>query len=369
MPDPRIRNLAEILIKHSANIQPGDRVLLEGTTAAEPLIQTLYEVVLERGGHPHPLLELTREKEALLTLGNEKQLMHRPPLRELAYNQFESRIKILSETNLHAMENIDPEKQSTLNTAVGPILAAQIKRGAVDEFKWVTTIFPAQAYADQAKMTLREYEDLVYSACHADGIADDPVKYWHGVKKKQERIVARFAGHDQVIVHGPNVDLTFSVKDCIFMNSLGKRNMPDGEVHSSPVEDSLHGWVRYTYPAIKDGRVVEGIELRFVDGRVDHATATSNEDYLLMQLETDPGARYVGEFAIGTNYGISRFTGNILLDEKIGGSFHMALGAGYTQTGSKNTSAIHWDMICDLREDSEIVLDGEVIYKDGKFVF
>lgn len=153
------------------------------------------------------------------------------------------------------------------------------------------------------------------------------------------------------------------------MNSWGRHNMPDGEVHSSPVENSVNGWVHYTYPGIKDGRVVEGIKLKFVDGRVNQAQANTNQEYLLQLLETDNGARYVGEFAIGTNYEINRFTGNILFDEKIGGSFHMALGAGYTQTGSKNTSAIHWDMICDLRIDSEIILDGDVIYKDGKFIF
>jgi aminopeptidase len=369
MPDQRILNFAKILIDHSADIQPGDRVLLEGTTAAEPLIQTLYEVVLERGGHPHPLFELTSEKEALLTHGNEEQLKHRPPLRELAYNQFESRIKIHSETDLHTLANINPEKQSIRTSALGPILATQIERGAAEEFKWVTTLFPTQAYADQAKMSLSEFEDFVYAACHVDGNTDDPIAYWRSVEKKQARIVDRFAGHDKVIVRGPNVGLTLSIKDRIFINSWGRHNMPDGEVHTSPNEDSVNGWVRYTYPAIKDGLVVEGIELTFVDGRVDQATATISEDYLLKQLETDPGARYVGEFAIGTNYEINRFTGNILFDEKIGGSFHMAVGAGYTQTGSKNTSAIHWDMICDLRKDSEIILDGEVVYKNGKFVF
>jgi len=143
--------------------------------------------------------------------------------------------------------------------------------------------------------------------------------------------------------------------------------MPSGEVFTGPVEDSANGWVQFTYPAIRGGREVEGVSLEFEDGKVVKATAEKNEEYLLTQLDSDEGARYLGEFAIGTNYGIQKFTKSILFDEKIGGSFHMAVGAGYPETGSKNKSAIHWDFICDIREDSEIKVDGELLYKDGEF--
>jgi aminopeptidase len=176
-------------------------------------------------------------------------------------------------------------------------------------------------------------------------------------------------GKSQVILRGPNVELTLSVKGRTFMNSFGTFNLPDGEIYTGPVEDSVDGWVKFTYPANYGGVSVEGAELTFSKGRVQKAKASKNQDYLLKTLEVDAGSRYLGEFAIGTNFDIQRFTGQILFDEKIGGSFHMALGAGYPETGSKNKSSIHWDMICDMRTDSEILVDGEVFYKNGQFVF
>jgi aminopeptidase len=270
-------------------------------------------------------------------------------------------------TNTRGLAGIDPAKQAVRNKVDGSITEVQMRRGAAKEFKWVTTLFPTQAYADEAGMSLKEFEDFVYNAVHAN--EDDPIAYWTRVEQEQKKVVERFEGHDKVVLRGPNVDLMLSIKDRTFVNAAGEHNMPDGEIFTGPVEDSLNGWVRYTYPVIKDGRVVEGVELKFVEGQVLAAKADSNENYLQQMLDTDPGARRVGEFAIGTNFEINRFTGNILFDEKIGGSFHMALGAGYPETGSQNKSQIHWDMICDMRQDAEILVDGEVVYKDGKFVF
>jgi len=220
----------------------------------------------------------------------------------------------------------------------------------------------------EAEMGLEEYQDFFFRACHADEGTPDPVAYWKGIKKEQAKTIERIEGHDQVRLRGPHVDLTLSIKDRRFVNACGLQNLPDGEIYTGPVEDSANGWVQYTFPAVYGGRVVEGIELVFENGKVVKASARQNQDYLLEMLETDPGAKFIGEFAIGTNYGIDRFTRSILLDEKIGGSFHMALGAGYPETGSVNRSRLHWDMICDLRQDSEIHLDGELLYKDGQFV-
>jgi aminopeptidase len=166
---------------------------------------------------------------------------------------------------------------------------------------------------------------------------------------------------------GPNIDLSLSIKDRIFINADGKRNMPDGEIFTGPVEDSVNGWVRFSYPSIVGGRAVSGIELKFEGGKVVEAHAEQNDDLLQAQLNTDAGARYLGEFAIGTNFGIDRFTGNILYDEKIGGTIHMAVGASYPDTGGKNQSAVHWDMICDMRNDSEIYVDDELFYRNGEF--
>ena len=216
-------------------------------------------------------------------------------------------------------------------------------------------------------MSLSEFEDFVFQACHVDDPEQDAIAYWESVDNEQERLVEAFEGHDRVQVQGPNCDLTFSIKGRTFMNASGRFNMPDGEIFTGPVEDSMTGRVRFTYPTADEGNVVDGVELVFEKGRVIEAHADRNQEFLDEKLATDEGARYVGEFAIGLNYGVQRPTMNILFDEKIGGSFHMALGLGYPETGSVNKSAIHWDMITDMREDSRILLDGEVIYQNGHF--
>ncbi len=367
MTDARVEKLAQILVDHSAEIQSGDRVAIEATTAAQPLVRALYSTILERGGYPYLLLELPDQDELLFNHAKDEQLDVVPIFRKLAYEQFESRIRIASSTNPRALSNVDPVRQRRRQKASASILETQMRRGADRSFKWVSTLFPTEGYASEAGMSLSDFEDFVYRACHADQA--DPVAYWNKVQSKQKKIVDRIEGHDQVVLRGPNVDLSLSIKGRKFLNAAGKANMPDGEVFTGPVEDSLNGFVRYSYPAIYSGVLVEGVELTFKDGKVIKAFAEKNQAFLMEMLESDPGARYVGEFAIGTNYEIDRFSHNILFDEKLGGSFHMALGAGYPETGSKNKSIIHWDMICGLQKDSEILLDGEVIYKNGKFVF
>jgi aminopeptidase len=367
MADARVEKFAQILVDHSAQIQPGDRVAIEATTAAAPLVRALCATILERGGHPHLLLELPDQDEILFAHAKDDQLDFIPTFRKLAYEQFESRIRIQSATNPRALSSVDPARQKRRQKALAPILETQMRRGADRSLKWVSTLFPTEGYAMEAEMSLANFEDFVYHACHADEA--DPLAYWKKVEARQAKIVDRLEGHDQVILRGPNVDLTLSIKGRKFINAAGQVNMPDGEVFSGPVEDSLNGWVRFSYPAIYSGLLVEGVELTFSNGKVTKAQAEKNQPFLLEMLASDPGARYVGEFAIGTNYEIDRFSHNILFDEKLGGSFHMALGAGYPETGSKNKSIIHWDMICGMKEDAEILVDGDVIYKNGKFTF
>ncbi len=372
MADIRVSNYAKILVDHSVRLKPGDRILLEGTTAAEPLLRELYIQILEKGGHPHLMMALPgtmpfSQDEMYLTYANESQLDFVPTFYKLAYDQFEGRIRVHSATNTKGTSNIDPEKIARRSKATSVITEAQFRRGADDSFKWCTTLFPTEAYAQDANMSLKEYEDFVFGAVHAN--EDDPIAFWNGVKEKQQAAVDFMKNKNQVVLRGPNVDLTLSVKGRTFMNSYGTHNMPDGEIYTGPVEESVNGWVKFTYPANYQGTSVEGAELTFSNGRVASANAEKNLDFLLKTLDSDDRSRYLGEFAIGTNFDIQRFTGNILFDEKIGGSFHMALGAGYPETGSKNKSAIHWDMICDMRTDSEILVDGELFYKDGQFVF
>jgi aminopeptidase len=214
-------------------------------------------------------------------------------------------------------------------------------------------------------MSLKEFEDYVYSATFSD--CEDPVGEWKRIRDEQQSLVEWLKGKKHIQVKGPNVDLTLSVEGRHFINSDGKQNMPSGEIFTGPVEDSVEGWVRFTHPAVLSGREVEGVELQFEKGKVIKASANTNQDFLMSMLDMDQGSRYLGEFAIGTNNKINRFIKKILYDEKIGGTIHMALGQGYGITGSKNKSAIHWDMICDMRDGGQILVDGELFYESGEF--
>lgn len=372
MADPRVAKFAKVLVEHSARIVPGDRVLIEATTAAEPLVRELFIQILEKGGIPHPMVSFPgmvpfMQDELYLTYAKDTQLDFVPTFYKLAYDQFESRIRIHSAMNTRGTTNIDPAKVQRRSKALSIITETQMRRGAEGKFKWVTTLYPTEGYAQDASMSLKEYEDFVFKAAHT--AEEDPIAYWNSTAAGQQKAIDWLANKSQVVMRGPNVDLTLSIQGRKFMNSVGLYNMPDGEIFTGPVEDSVNGWVKFTYPAIYGGVAVEGAELTFNRGRVEVAKAEKNQAYLVKMLESDEGARHVGEYAIGTNTDIDRFTGNILFDEKIGGTFHMALGAGYPETGSHNKSSIHWDMICDLRTDSEILVDGELFYKNGEFVY
>lgn len=367
MSDPRVDRFARILVDYSTRLGPGDRVLIEATTAAEPLVRALYSRALEVGAHPQVLLEFSDQHEIFFDKAGDSQLDTPPVFQKLAYETFESRIRVHSAINPRALSGVDPAALGRRQKALAPILQTQMRRGATGEFRWLTTLFPTEGYAVEAGMGWNAYQDFVFRACHADEA--DPVAYWKNVETEQAKMIEQLKGHRMVTLRGPYVDLSLSIKNRTFMNSCGTHNMPDGEIYTGPVEDSVNGWVKFTYPAIYNGVAVEGIELIFSNGRVDKAKADKNESYLLEMLASDAGSRFLGEFAIGTNFEIDRFTGNILFDEKIGGTFHMALGAGYPETGSRNKSVIHWDMICDMRTESEIAVDGEVIYRNGQFVF
>lgn len=372
--DTRVDRMAEVLVGYSTRIEPGDRVLLEGTYLAEPLMRALFKHILLAGGHPHLLVSLegmttySGIDDVFLQYAGEHQLDYGSPFFNLAYENFESRIRIHSVENTKSLMNADRVRMARRAKGVASILKNQLARGDAGEFKWVTTLFPSNAYAQDAEMSLSEFEDFVFSACHVHDPSQDAVPYWEGVSAMQEKIVDAFKGHDEIKVVGPNCDLALSIKGRRFINACGINNMPDGEVFTGPVEDSVSGWVKFSYPCVDSGNEVDGVKLVFSEGKVVEATAEKNQAYLDHMLATDTGSRFVGEFAIGLNYGIQQHTKNILFDEKIGGSFHMALGAGYPETGSRNKSAIHWDLITDMHGDAEIILDGDVVYRDGKFV-
>jgi aminopeptidase len=373
MADDRIEKFARVLVEYSAHIRKGDRVLIESEPVAEPLIRALYEQILRAGGQPHLAINLGGQVSlsgvdtVFFDHASDEQLDYVPPFMLQAYTQFESRLRIHAIPNTKALTDADPAKQARRSRALHPILEAQFQRGARGEFKWVTTLYPTQAYAQDAEMSLAEYEDFVFGACHVGARDGDPIAYWRGMQKEQQRLVDALAGHERVQVKGPEVDLTLSIKGRRFLNACGEHNMPDGEIFTGPVEQSVNGWIRFEFPCVYQGNEVQGVEMRFRDGRVAEAKADRNDAFLQRMLETDAGARYLGEFAIGNNFGVQRITREILFDEKFGGTIHLALGAGYPDTGSVNKSSIHWDLICDVRRDSAITVDGTLFYKDGAF--
>jgi aminopeptidase len=366
MSDPRLKKLADLLVNYSVKVQPEEWVLINGHMVAEPLISEVLRAVLEAGGRPQVLMGSDDITEYSLKYANDDQISWIAPTVTLLYEEVDVLIALRAFDNTRHMAGIDPKKLQLQAQAQQELMKTYLGRAAAGDLKWVLTNFPCPAYAQDADMSLSEYEDFVYSATYCD--QEDPVAEWIRIHDEQQKVVDWLNGKKEVVLKSPNVDLSLSVEGRTFINSDGSNNMPSGEVFTGPVEDSANGWVKFTYPAIEKGKEVTGIRLEFKDGKVVNATADKNEEFLLAMLDTDEGARYLGEFAIGTNYGIQKFTKSILYDEKIGGSFHMAVGIGYPETGSKNVSSIHWDMICDVREDSEIHVDGELLYKDGKFM-
>jgi aminopeptidase len=357
--------LAELLVNYSVEVQSGDWVVVRGDIVAEPLLAEIVGAVVRAGGRPTVLLSSDAISEAKLRDADESILAWIPPIEKILIHEVDVVISAWGTSNTRSLSGIDPEKERLSAIARTELHETYMRRSAEGSLRWVGTQYPCPAFAQEADMSLRDYEDFVYAATFAD--RDDPVAEWQKIHDEQQRIIDWLNGKKIVTIKSPNADLALSIEGRTFMNSDGKRNMPSGEVFTGPVEDSANGWVNFTYPAIRGGREVEGVRLEFLDGKVVKAAAQKNEAYLISQLDTDAGSRYLGEFAIGTNYGIQRFTKSILFDEKIGGSFHMAVGSGYPETGSLNKSSIHWDFICDVRQDSEIRVDGELLYKDGAF--
>jgi len=366
MTDPRIMKLAELLVGYSVAVKKDDRVYIRGNAAAEPLIEAVYAEVLKAGANPFLVMQPNGVEELFYKYASDSQIKYIHQPERYINDNYDVEITLLAEINTKSLSNVDAGKMVLRRQARTELMKTFLKRSASGDLRWTLTFFPTNALAQDADMSLNEYEDFVYNACMPD--MNDPIGYWKRFSKKQDRIVKWLDGRENVHILGKETDLTLNIKGRRFINCDGHENMPDGEVFTGPVEDSVNGQVYFSYPAIYEGKEVTGVRLWFEKGRVVKATAEKNEDCLLKTLDTDEGARRVGEFAIGTNEGITRFTRQILYDEKINGSFHLAVGAGYPETGSKNESAIHWDMVCDLRDGGEIIVDDELLYKDGRFV-
>lgn len=373
MLDTRIVNLAKTLVNYCVSVREGDRVGIIAQPPATPLVGEILRETLRQGGHPYllpycvPLPTLAYEglPQIYFEEASEDQLRHQDIFWKKLNEDFEVRIFIQSEYDTTSLSDIPPERLKVHRQTHKEIFDTYFERMASGDLRRVSTLFPTQAYARDAGMSLEDFEDYVYRTTFSD--SEDPIGEWNRIREEQQALVDWLKGRSEIQVQGPNVDLSLSIAGRTFINSDGKQNMPSGEIFTGPVEDSAQGWVRFSHPAILSGREVDGVELHFENGRVVKAAAEKNQDFLLTMLDVDEGARYLGEFAVGTNRQINRFIKKILFDEKIGGTIHMALGKGYPITGSVNQSAIHWDMICDMRDGGQILVDGELFYDSGEF--
>jgi aminopeptidase len=275
-------------------------------------------------------------------------------------------VTIWSEANTRSLSRVDPDRHSRYIAAHRRLSNRRWERISKGEMSWVGTLHPTAAHAQDADMSLEDYEDFVFSACHVDG--DDPAGHWRAVSRTLTARAESLGPTRELRVLGPDTDLRVGVAGRSWIAADGRYNMPDGEVFTSPVETETDGEIRFAFPALFQGREVDDVRLRFEGGRVVAATAARGESYLRALLDMDDGSRTLGEFAFGLNYEIDRFTRNILFDEKIGGTIHLALGAGFPQAGGTNSSGLHWDLICDLRHDGEIYADGELVWKAGSFL-
>jgi len=366
MADLRIEKLADLLVNYSVKVKAGDKVAIQGESLAEPLYKAIFLKVLQAGGHPFFQISPNGIPDLYYRYASDEQLKHIPPPAKLMTDTYDVLINIGGEENTKALTNVDSAKIVMRQQARTELRKTFLERAARGELRWVYALYPTNAYAQDAEMSLTEYEDFIYAACLGD--INDPIGYWRRFSARQQKVVDWLKGKKRIHITAPETDLTFNVAGRTFINCDGHENMPDGEVFTGPVEDSMNGHVYFSYPTIENGHEVIGIRLWFENGKVVKAGAEKNEEFLLKTLDTDEGARRVGEFAFGNNHGITKITKQILFDEKIGGSFHIALGSSYPETDGKNVSAIHWDMICDMRQGGEVTVDGQLLYKNGKFM-
>jgi aminopeptidase len=367
MIDQSIKKLAQILVNYSLEIKKNDLFAIYGNQLSAQLIKEVYRQAIGLGAHPYINLALEGLGEIFFRSANKEQLKYISPVAKFEVEKIDARLVILSPWNTKNMTNVDPKKQSLRSVAQQPLHEIFMKRAANKDLRWCVTQFPSNASAQDAEMSLEEYENFIFKAAHVD--KKNPIEYWKSVFQKQEKIKKFLEKKKNLHIVAKDTDLTLSVEKRKWINCAGKENFPDGEVFTGPLENSANGYISYSFPAVHGGREVDEIKLWFEKGKVYKYKAAKGGSFLKAMLAMDEGSKKIGEFAFGMNTGIKKYSKNTLFDEKIGGTIHIALGLGYPESGSKNKSGLHWDMVCDLRKEGEVYADNELIYKQGKFVF
>jgi len=365
--DPRVEKLARVLIHYSLQIRRGQQLRIAGSALAAPHIAAAYREALQAGAHPTVRVSIDGLEEAYYKHATDEQLRFVSELDRRELDVLDAELRYLGAYNTRALTRVDPGRMRIRREATRDLMQRFMERSARNELRWCLTQAPTQADAQEAEMSLADYEEFVYTAGHLN--EDDPVAAWERVARSQAEITARLEKVKTLRIVAPDTDLIVEVGGRQWVSAAGSHNFPDGEVFTGPREGATRGTVRFTFPAIYGGREVTDVRLTFQEGRVTEAAAAKGEAFLTQMLDIDAGARRLGEFAFGLNYDIQQWTRNILFDEKIGGTLHMALGAAYPETGGTNQSGLHWDMILDLRGNgAEVYGDGELVYRDGRFL-
>ncbi len=353
MTDPRIKEVARILVEYSNEIKKGDKVGIDAPIEAIPLVKEIYKLCLQKGAYPKTSLGIPGLTKIYYDNVSQEQLEHFPDLKMYETKYTDAFFSIGGPSNTRELTNVDPKKIAFRSKITNPISEEVLKK------RWVIFYYPTNAQAQEADMSLEEFEDFVYSATIQD---------WKKIAKDQDKLKKILDKGKEVRIVGKNTDIKFSIEGREAVKGDGKNNMPCGEVFIAPKEKTTEGHIEFSFPAIRAGREVDGIKLKFKEGKVIEASAVKGEKYLKECLEMDTGAKYLGEFGIGFNKNIKEFVKNILFDEKILGTIHLALGRAYKEGGGTNESALHWDMIKDLRQDGKIIVDGKTIQENGKFL-
>jgi aminopeptidase len=364
--DPRADKLAHLIVDYSLALGEGDVVRLDADEPGIPLVVALFRAALAAGARPFANVQLDGIAEQLVASGSDEQLTYISKVEWHEVETIDAAVTIWADANTRSFSRADPVRLSRWIATRRRLSNRRWERIAAGETRWCGTGFPATAGAQDADMSLRDYESFVYGACRID--QDDPIAAWQSVSAELGARARELAQARELRIVGLDTDLRVGVAGRSWLAADGHLNLPDGEVFTSPLEDATAGEIRFAYPGVYEGREVDDVRLRFEDGRVVAAEATRGEDYLRSLIAMDAGASILGEVAFGLNYGIDRFTRNILFDEKIGGTMHFALGSGFPQAGGANVSGLHWDLICDLRESGEVYADGELVWKAGRFL-
>ncbi|MBY5957615.1 aminopeptidase [Membranicola marinus] len=356
---------AELLLNYCLEVKKGDRLFVQSTFLAEPLLKEIYRIGTRLGALVEFDLALEGQSKIFFDEADDELLRMVSPVQEYRYRHYDKYLSIRAPYNLSEDKSISGAKLKIRKQALQPIHTLYFQRTADQTMDRCLCQYPTQAAAQAAEMSLDEYRQFVFQACRLYDA--NPTESWLKVRKNQQRVTDLLNRSEFIQYQGPHIDLSFSCKGRPWINSDGRANMPSGEIFTAPVDDSTQGTVYFTHPAIYRGQEVSGISLTFEDGYITAWSAEKGQAVLDDVFEIE-GARRLGEAAIGNNYQIQQMTKNILFDEKIGGTIHLAVGQAYLQNNGINKSSIHWDMITDMSTDSRILADGKTIYENGHFI-